>query len=130
MKLNLSTAVIVKPARMLEASNKLCVTHRGLTVSSSLMSKMGYPKAIKLYVDHKNKQLFIVPCKPDSAGARAVKRPGTLSIQGKPLSSLLSKIMGIELDNHKVYFDAEEVDDQKNALGFDLTKGTKKEYDK
>lgn len=130
MKLNLNTAVIIKPASLLEASNKLCVTHRGITVSSSLMKQIGDPTAIKLYVDHKNKQLFIVACKPDSAGARSVRRPGTFSISSKPLSSLLSKIMNFNLSDHKVYFDPEEVDNQKKVLGFDLTKGAKKEYGK
>lgn len=70
MKLNLSTAAIIKPAPLLEASNKLCVTPRGLTVSSSLMSKMGYPKAIKLYVE--NKHCDCVLCQAGKSAEEAV----------------------------------------------------------
>ncbi|MGK9295912.1 hypothetical protein QQG09_08955, partial [Melissococcus plutonius] len=128
MKLNPKTIEILVPQRLnLVATNKLSIGKKTLSVSSSLVSKMGCPEYARFYIDRSAKQLFIVPCKSNVEGARKFFRQNskmkTVGFSSTALIKTIAKVARIDLDKKNRYrFSCEEVEGRENALGFDLNK--------
>ncbi len=127
MKLDPKSIEIVMPQRLnMTATNKLSVSKKYMSVSSSLVRKMNCPEYARIYVDVKAKQLFIVPCKPEAEGARKFYREKakskTVSVCSPSLTKLIAQIASVDLEKNKFSFDCEEVEGRTTTLGFDLTK--------
>ena len=128
LKLYPKTVDILKPEEgFLQATNKISISPKFLTISSGIVRQMGLPEYVRIYLDRKQKLLFLVPCSKDVEGARKFYKPSakqkTVNYGSPKLCRLLAKIAGIDLKENNGYFVPEEVEGRENAIGFNLAKG-------
>lgn len=119
--------ILVPNSLVFESHNQLSVCKQYVSVSASLVKKMGSPEYARFYIDRSSKQLFIVPCKSGIEGAckfyNKKSRSNTVRISSTILTREIAEVAGINLGKKDKYrFNPEEVVGRKNALGFDLTK--------
>lgn len=127
MKLNLNTATLLVPAKFgIDGEECLAVTKSGLALSGPVVQRMEKPEYVQLYLDEKNKLLFVLPCKQSAEGARSCRNKNKKGGYRKNWTgSIIKKVIeiaGYDLNQYRYHIYPELVEGYPNALGFDLTK--------
>ena len=132
MKFNLKTASLLLPGKFgAEGKECLTISKSGLALSGPIVQRMNKPEWIQLYLDEKNKAIFVLPCKATDAGARTCVNPKRNKKSGYRKNwtgSILQKVVetgGFTIDTFRYHVSPEEVEGYPNAIGFDLTKAEK-----
>jgi|GEM_PF-4528317 len=132
MKFNLNTATLLLPGKFgAEGKECLSVSKSGLALSGPIVQRLSKPEWVQLYLDERNKSVFVLPCKPTDEGARSCapakvkKKNGYRKSWTGSIVEKVTAISGFDLSAYRYYIQPEEVEGHPQALGFDLNKAEK-----